>query len=454
MVPKIDNCRRMSSGCMSSFPENLVVVIAGSTGVGKSDVAAQICAKHQGMVVSADSVQVYRGVQIGANKPTLQERDETPHLLIDVADASQLYNAADWRKDTLACIRTFLNKQNAGDVHEESPREKMLQTQIQELRSKHGYQPNAPILPVVVGGTMMYLQWLVHGRPDAARPTEDALRKARKTVAQFQAKGPTGWEDAVSFVSSSLDPVFGERASKLSTNDWYRLRRTLEVAYTAMDKKDLVEALYNGQREGGLESFGYDVRCFFLCPDDRMSHTAVVDRRCEDMLLRGLLEETTELAASSTLPDMASKAIGYRQVLDYLQRPNPQDNDSEAFEGFLNDFSTATRRYAKRQMQWFRKDNQFAFVPVDVQKDKSERVQEAATIIQEMCSLPRAEFEEELLDKTSGDKVPRSAKAKQRNAEQGKGMKFYQFQRYVLKQGTPEYKDLLTQADRCTNRLS
>ena len=78
-----------------------ILIIAGPTGVGKSDVAAILCQEKHGMIVSADSVQTYRGVQIGANKPSLEERQETPHFLIDVVNANETYNAAEWRTDAL-----------------------------------------------------------------------------------------------------------------------------------------------------------------------------------------------------------------------------------------------------------------------------------------------------------------------------------------------------------------
>ena len=97
---------------MSTTTNNsrLIVVIAGPTGVGKSDVAAQLCRSQKGMVVSADSVQAFRGVQIGANKPPLAERKETPHLLVDVVDASETYNAAEWQRDALFSIGTLLQE--------------------------------------------------------------------------------------------------------------------------------------------------------------------------------------------------------------------------------------------------------------------------------------------------------------------------------------------------------
>ena len=475
--------------------------MAGSTGVGKSDVAAQICAENRGMVISADSVQVYRGVQIGANKPTLAEREATPHLLIDVVDASTPnYNAAEWRRDCLYCIQEFRNErvvdttqeqetllnestngmstvsttetiQEDGTAVEESSLTAQLQHQIRELRlqldNKNDSVGNDKILPVVVGGTMMYLQWLVHGRPDALKPTETAVAQAQDILSSFD-----DYQQAVAHVAS-IDESVKDRVEALGDNDWYRLRRTLEVLLTQQQQQrqqqqqtnkslgktndniannktnsaNSTAALFSGEREGALSSFGYDVRCFFLCPDERMQHTEVVDRRCEDMILRGLLQETTDLAVSNQLPDMAKRAIGYRQVLDYLLRPDAKDNDTEAFEAFLNDFTTATRRYAKKQMQWFRKDDNFAFVPVSLSATKPDRVRQAAAVVQELCRMPRKEYEKALGPSSV------SAATKEQNAAQGKQMKFYQFQRYALKPGSPEFAQALAQADECSRRL-
>jgi tRNA dimethylallyltransferase len=436
----------------SAVSHNLIVVIAGPTGVGKSDVASRICAINQGMIVSADSVQVYRGVQIGANKPTLEERTETPHLLVDMVDALEQYNAADWRRDALTCMELLLNKNPTQSGNSNLD---ILKHEIACARQLKGYDRQSRIQPVVVGGTMMYLQWLVHGRPDATRPTELAVQKAQEDILRFQAQGDTGWEKAIEHVSS-LNPIFEARVQTLCGRDWYRLRRTLEIAYTVLGHDDpaLVESLYSGEREGGLDAFGYDVRCFFLCPNDRMKHTAVVDQRCEEMILGGLLQETTDLSVSNNLPDMATKAIGYRQVLDYLQRPEAEPGDADAFDAFLNDFTTATRRYAKKQMQWFRKDDAFAFVPVSLEATKGERVEAAARMINDMCILSRRDYEEALLPVDTRGEVPLSYQTRLTNEEQGKKMKFYQFQRYKLARGSHAFEFMLKQADECTARIN
>jgi tRNA dimethylallyltransferase len=436
----------------TTLPSNLVVVLAGPTAVGKSDVAARICSNYRGIIVSADSVQTYRGVQIGANKPNAAELQETPHILVDVADHTENYNAAEWRRDALFTIHNLLRQQDElvaeeGEDSTERKRQDGLCTSIDEARKLKQYSPDEVLLPVVVGGTMMYLQWLVHGKPDALRPSEAALRKANETMGKYQDKDD--FDGAVEHVGS-LGGVFASQITKLCGKDWYRLRRILEMAYTVEEKKDdsVMEQLYSGLREGSLSSLGYDVRCFFLCPDDRMKHTKVVDERCEQMIQRGLLQETTDLVMSGSLPAMASKAIGYRQTLDYLEREGAKDQDEDAFQEYMDKFTTATRQYAKKQMQWFRKDEKFVFVPVPVSKNKAEKVQSAASEIQRMIGLSRQDFDRERIVDTSA-----SVSARKANVEQGKMMKTYMFERHILKPGSDELEVALKQADECTNRF-
>ncbi|KAG7337887.1 tRNA delta2-isopentenylpyrophosphate transferase [Nitzschia inconspicua] len=473
----------------------MVVVIAGPTATGKSDVAARLCQHQLGMIVSADSVQAYRGVQIGANKPTLQERRETPHVLIDVADHQESYNAAEWREDALYCIQTLLLQEQYQSQeipqetdHEEENAKTRRQDEIQQyiqqsrktiLSNNVDADKNIPLLPVVCGGTMMYLQWLVHGRPDACRPTAAAIQESYSLMENFQRQ--QDYQAAVEYVSSFGD-VFAKRTQQFCGEDWYRLRRTLEIALTvqeqghadkntskSVDNHDasteqqqqqqqqqqqtkmdvLVENLYSGQRLGGLGSLGYDVRGFFLCPDDRMSHTQVVDERCEQMIIKGLVKETTDLKLSGRLPEMAERAIGYRQTLDYLHKElGTGESEEGLFENYLNDFTTATRRYAKKQMSWFRKDEEFLFVPVPLALDKAERVDVVSKRIDYYCQLSREDYDKALRDADSD-----SARCKNQNEAQGKSMKFYQFQRHILKPGSQEYANALAEGIESRKRI-
>lgn len=455
----------------------IVVVLTGPTAVGKSAVAAQICADNNGIIVSADSVQAYRGVQIGANKPTKEELDETPHLLVDVADHTENYNAAEWRRDALAAIHCLVNGSNhtyhdGVNIGEVGAGEKRsIPLSVEMAKQSKNFSSKQSVLPVVTGGTMMYLQWLVQGSPDAEKPSSTAVEKAARQIAQFQDQledmngninEDKKWEAATQYVAS-LGEIFAERITKLAGKDWYRLQRMLEVAYTVEEKSDdakfdekngnrSLESLYSGQREGSLESLGYDVRCFFLCPDDRMRHTKTMDLRCEDMICRGLIKETADLILAEQFPDMAAKAIGYRQTLEYLGRDNATDDDYPAFQEYLERFTAATRRYARKQMQWFRKEKDFVFVPVSLSAGKLERVEMATKEIKRMIELPRKEYDDEI---SPCNDTSISEQTRKKNEEQGKKMKTYHFEPQLLKPGTsPKFESALREADKCTKQFT
>ena len=424
-------------------------------------------------------------------------------------------------------------------------------TEQSTLPSKSLSASSSPmiILPVVTGGTMMYLQWLVHGRPDATRPTEEAIVRAADTIHRFRTKRKKRWEatssgtktedgedqsvavhfnddlghggtmadmdededtirdeascwEVASSYVSSLGPVFAKRVEKLPGRDWYRLRRLLEVAYTlssAKSKKEKRKAdnvndnysavieedsfhsenevlrhltdkeVYTGIRSGSLADNGYDVRCFFLCPTDRMRHFHAVDVRCEQMLLRGLLRECADLYITGILQteSQVSRAIGYRQTLEYLTRAGAKRNDGPALLAFVDDFATATRQYAKKQMQWFRREKDFAFIPVDMDVKKEDRVHKTAQIIAEMCKLHPMDFNSELStnNRCEGDNTidergrterllrhtpSLSAQTRLENERQGKGMKYFLSKRVYLVDGSDDFLKVLAEADACT----
>ena len=292
---------------------------------------------------------------------------------------------------------------------------------------------------------MMYLAWLVQGQPDAGRPTREAQRLSDEQLSVFRVE--SDWEGAMKHVMKS-GQVFTDKVKNLGENDWYRLGRLLEVALTTKDNPQAAEQLYSGLRTGGLSSMGYDVRCFFLCPDDRMKHTKVMDRRCEEMIIRGLLKETADLTAVGEMPEMAARAIGYRQSLDYLQRESPVPGDDDAFQAYLEEFTGATRRYGKRQMQWFRKDKEFVFVPVSSVLNQVDRIKTATDEMTRLINLRRSDYDHERTNPGS-----LSSKTRAENEAQGKGMKFYQFKTQILHCGSSERRNALSEADACVQTL-
>jgi tRNA dimethylallyltransferase len=279
------------------------------------------------------------------------------------------------------------------------------------------------------------------------------------------------WTAACHYVRSNLPAPYVEQLEQLIQGsgsgqngaDWYRWRRILEVARTAQEmeeqqsasgtegnKKHDAVVVYSGERHGGLRTNDeYDVRCFFLCPDERLQHGKVVDRRCEEMIQKGLLLETTNLVLAGQIPDMVARAIGYRQSLDYLYRTHARDDDAAQFHDFIAQFTAATRQYAKKQMQWFRRDAEFVFVPVPLAvKDASERASVVAEQIQRLLDLPRDEYE---LERQSPTSISATTRAK--NAAQAKGMRVYQLQLQILTPGSPALLDAIAQADLCRHRL-
>ena len=310
-----------------------VVVVAGPTAVGKSAAALGLCEALDGEIVSADSVQLYRGLDVGSNKPSAGERARVAHHLVDAGDPSEPWTAGEWCRRAVGAI------EDCG------------------ARGK---------LAVVVGGTMMYAQWLVRGAPDAPRVTAASAAAAAALLGPYEAAGD--WDEAVAAVALR-GAGFRDRALALCANDWYRLSRAVEI------ELDLGEhpAPRGPGRTPLLDPERYDVRCAFLAPGDRAALFHGIDARCDAMLARGLLGEVAALRAAGRLPETstAARAIGYRQALDYLVCRRDDAGDGaldagarrDAYVDFCRKFRTASRNYAAEQMKWYRRDADFAVVP-------------------------------------------------------------------------------------------
>ena len=185
----------------------------------------------------------------------------------------------------------------------------------------------------------MWIDWLVSGVPDAPATDEAAVKNANQLLAE--AYEEKNWDLGIEILSR----YDNERHKKLSRNDWYRLRRALEIAISLNGKNETNEESDNGSdnedknhlkgtREQLLD--GLDVRCFFLM-DDKFSLYEAIDKRCVSMLDNGLLTEVENLLKVGILKDSypVSKSIGYRQAIEYLTNYSIKNNDKEAFSEFL-----------------------------------------------------------------------------------------------------------------------
>ncbi|XP_017433517.2 tRNA dimethylallyltransferase 9 isoform X3 [Vigna angularis] len=279
-----------------------VIVISGPTGSGKSRLALELAKSLNGEIVSADSVQVYRGLDVGSAKPSPDERKEVPHHLVDILHPSEDYSVGQFFEDARQATRCILDN---GRV------------------------------PIVVGGTGLYLRWFIYGKPDVPKSSSVIASEVNQELAELQRN--EDWDTAVQLVVKAGDP----KAQFLAVNDWYRLRRSLEIVKSSGSPPSAFRVPYDSFREQGECS---------VADDSELS----------DINTDGILSEAQWLLDTGLHPNSnsATKAIGYRQAMEYLQRCREQGGQSSAaeFYKFLFEFQKASRNFAKRQLTWFRNE--------------------------------------------------------------------------------------------------
>lgn len=277
-----------------------LVAILGPTASGKSALAVALAERFGGEVLACDSTQVYRGFDIGTAKPSAEERRGIPHHLIDIVDPATVFTAGEYRRQALAVLA--------------------------DLRSRGG-------VPILTAGTGLYLRALLEGLAEAPERS-DALR------ARIEASGDRRGPGHLHRMLRRLDPV---SAARISQNDRQKLIRALEICLLA--GKPVSEV----HRAGRAPLEGYAVLKIGLNPP-RAALYERIGRRVQQMLERGWLGEVAALIESGTpLSAKPFEFLGYRELRDHLAEgvPSPQ-----AIQAIAQD----TRRYAKRQFTWFRRE--------------------------------------------------------------------------------------------------
>lgn len=286
---------------MSLLPK--IVVIAGPTGVGKTDFAVHLAQKLRAEIVGADSMQIYREMEIGTAKPTPAEREAVRHHMVDIVPPDHSFDAADYAREADRVIQY---------LHERS------------------------ILPLVVGGTGLYIKALLLGLFDTPKPDE-ALRERLRTEARQ--KGGESLHRRL----QNLDP---EAAARIHPNDTMRLVRALEIA-------ELTGRPLSQHHAGhGFSRPRFDTLKIGLTLPREILY-ARIDRRVEQMVADGLEEEVRSLLARGYAPELKSmQALGYRHMVAFLQG---RVDRTETERTLKRDH----RHYAKRQLTWFKADPEF-----------------------------------------------------------------------------------------------
>ena len=274
--------------------------VVGPTASGKSALALALAERYGGEIISCDSMQVYRRMDIGTAKPTAAEQAGVKHHMIDVVEPTESFSCADYVSLAEAAIR---------DVHS---------------RGK---------IPIVCGGTGLYLDALIRGGDFAPDITDDALRAQLLAFAE---------ENGAQALHDELARVDPESAVAIHPNNVKRVARAIEIYKLSGQTKTELD------RRSLLAEPRFDARVLGLSYSDREVLYDRIDARVDVMMREGLEAETRALYGEGVFEKntTAAQAIGYKELLGYIE-------GRETLENAVSSLKMATRRYAKRQVTWF-----------------------------------------------------------------------------------------------------
>ena len=289
-------------------PPGKVIVITGPTATGKSALAVKLCLETGGEVVSADSMQVYRGMDVGTAKISPEEMEGVPHHMIDVCSPKEMYSVSRYTEEAERCLEDIFSRGKT---------------------------------PVLVGGTGLYIDSLLSGRSFAPRPENGELRS--RLEAEYDAAGGEAFREKLRI----MDPL---RAEKLHSGDKKRLVRACEIFLLTG------ETITEHDLRTQAEPCRWPSVRFALTYEDREMLYRRIETRVDRMFADGLAEETAALLKSGVPKDStAMQAIGYKETAEYLSGAISLAEAADAIK-------TASRRYAKRQLTWLRRDRELHWI--------------------------------------------------------------------------------------------
>lgn len=288
-----------------------LVIIAGPTATGKTFTSVELAKRVVGSVISADSMQVYRGMDIGSAKVTREEMQGIPHYLIDVTDPSDAWNVVRFQKEAEAA---------AEDIYQNGR------------------------LPFLVGGTGFYIQALLYGIDFTEMDADTECRTSMEEEAK------NGGAQALYRRLQEVDP---EAAESIHPNNIKRIIRALEFAQKSGGK-----LISEHNRNEHLREPAYDA-VFFVLTMDRRKLYERIDARVDRMMQAGLVPEVERLKEQGlTAQDVSMQGIGYRQILRALDGEYPMEEAVRLIK-------RNSRRFAKRQLTWFRRERGVTWIDLD-----------------------------------------------------------------------------------------
>lgn len=288
------------------------VVIAGPTGTGKTKLSISLAKAIGGEIISADSMQVYRGMDIGTAKATPEERSEIPHHMIDIRDIYEPFNVVQYYEEARDTLRSISARGN---------------------------------VPIIVGGAGFYLHVFLYGPPSG--PPSDPIVRSR-IEAQMDLLSPEVMYERLQM----MDP---EYAKTITERDKHKIVRAFEII-TLSEKR-----VSDFPKPAPLENPEFDFRSWFIYFPKEILYPKI-EMRCDAMLEQGFIDEVRKLEQLGLRENhVAAQAIGYKQCLEFLQTKQTEEDRI----AFISEFKKASRNYAKRQFTWFRKEPYFRWLNLD-----------------------------------------------------------------------------------------
>lgn len=291
-----------------------VIVIGGPTASGKTALSIELAKKINGEIVSADSMQIYKDMDIGTAKPTIQEMQGIQHYILDFLSPEERFSVADYKKRAKEAIKEILDK---GKV------------------------------PIVIGGTGLYIEALIYEIEFMQIDTDLSYRKELEKIVE---------EKGLEYLYKKALEIDPEAMEKISQNDQKRILRVLELYHQTGKTKTHLDAESRKEAE-------YDYKLFAINMDREKLYDRI-NRRVDIMLDQGLVEEVRNLLKKYKEFPTAMQGLGYKEVVEYL-------NGNSSYEEMVEKIKTESRRYAKRQITWFKKYENLTWLDGldDVQKN-------------------------------------------------------------------------------------
>lgn len=290
----------------------MIIFILGPTGVGKTELSIPFAKRVGGEIISCDSMQVYKGMDIGTSKPSPLLREAVPHHLIDILEPDEDYSAAEFSRRARLAIDEIMGRGR---------------------------------LPIIVGGSGLYVRALADGLFDDS-PANWTLRLEIEKEAELYGK---------SYLHKRLELVDPQTASRLHPGDLRRVVRALEV----YEKSRLPISFLHKVTKGIRDEFPM----FFIgLWRERQEIVKRIEGRVEDMFRAGLIDEVSSLAVGGPMGRMSSHALGYKEVAGYLRGEYSLDTAKYLLK-------RNTKWFAKRQMTWFKKDKRIHWIKLTEGED-------------------------------------------------------------------------------------